>query len=258
MKKFVLASKHHTLYLSERHLDWLHRNGYPEADAYFCGNDRSNPALVACIEAVHASMQPVVDEAYALLHKEETLRSAAEADREKLSAAIDAFVDVVKSCGVKYHKNIIIGTLRRPMTENMSWERAYAHFNSRFGVTVAEAQPAYEEYMRCLNSPAIFTMQEAQRELVAFCEEHGLRRHFNTIEIDDGYVIKTFDETRFTAKVVSASDEEYEHSYPSYWEEMELTPFVTRATIDSFVAEGDTDGLMEYLRSLNSNISIEV
>ena len=257
MTKFVLSSKHYDLYLSEEHVNWLRANGYPDADAHFCNDDRSNPALVACIEAIHASMQPVIDKAYALLHKEETLRNAAEADREKLSAAIDAFVDVVRACGVKYHKNVIISALRRPMNEAMSWERAYPHFNSRFGVTVEEARPAYDEYMRCLNSPAILAMQEAHRELEIFCETNGLRRNFQTIEFDDGYVVETFDETRFTAKAVPASDEESENSYLSYWEKMELTPYITRATVESFVAKGDTDGMMEYLRSLHLNLNIE-
>ena len=256
MKKFVLASKESNLYLNEKHLAWLHANGYPEAEFDFCRNDRTNPALVACIEAVHASMQPLVDEAYILMNNAIALQDAAEADREKLSAAIDAFVDVVQSCGVKFNTAIIINSLRRPMNENMSWEQAYPHFIRRFGVTI-EAKDAYEEYMNCLNSPAIFAMQEAQRKLAVFCEENGLQRINSTVEIDDGYVVKTFDETRFTAKAVTCSDEEYEQSCPNYWEHMELTPFVTRATIDSFVAEGDTDGLMEYLRSLRSNISIE-
>lgn len=255
MKKFVLASKHHSLYLNEQHINWLHRNGYPEADAFFCSNDRSNPALVACVEAVHASMYPLVEEAIAMIHTEDACRELAKSDLDNKRAALMALVAVIKAAGYRYYENNIISSLVSFLDTNMSWEQAEPWLNSHFRVRVENGKQAYEQYVASLNKPSLVALSEASTELIEFCEKHGLRRHFNTIEIDDGYVIKTFDETRFTAKAVGCDDEYDEYS--SGWEKMELTPFVTRATIDSFVAKGDTDGMMEYLRSLRLDLNIE-
>ncbi len=256
MTKFVLATHCDRLVLNEKHLTWLHSHGYPEADEYFCCDDRSNPALVACVEAVHESMNHLVEQALSMLKREEELSKAAECDTARMSNAIHNFVATVKAAGVKCHKNLIITTLVRASENNASWAEACRHFNRVFGITI-DTQKEYEKYLKRKNAPAILAAQEAHQELEHFCAANGLSRYFQTFTIDDGYVVKTFDETRFTAKAVPCDSYEYEGDYGSSWETLELTPYLSRDTINSFVAKGDTDGLMEYLRSLKSNISIE-
>jgi hypothetical protein len=62
MKKFVICTNRCGLVLTDDHVAWLHTNGHPEADHYVGDKDRSNPDLIACIEAVRATKQPMLDE----------------------------------------------------------------------------------------------------------------------------------------------------------------------------------------------------
>lgn len=248
MKKFVICTNSCGLYLTDEHVAWLRDNGHPEADNFFGENDRSNPDLIACIEAIRASKLPIVEKAVSLIRIEEAKSVEAAAAKQELSAAIDAFVELVCSLGCRASKNRIILAMRRPAFENMPWDRAAQWFAGRFGFEAEPAKEAYERYIVCYNHPAIAALSDATREIAEYCEANSLRRYFNAITVDDGFEVKYYDETRFTA---SLCKNYAEHHYDTDYEFMELKPFLTRDTVAAFVDAGDTDGMMDYLKSLN-------
>ena len=254
MKKFVINTRGCGLYLTDAHVAWLHANGHPEADHFFCEDDRSNPDLIACIEAIHASKSHLVEKAISLIRVEEALSVAAENAKHDLSAAIDAFVEFVRTLGCRSNTNSIILALRRPAFENMTWDKAAHWLNGRFGVDVDSAKDAYEHYLACYNSPAIIALGDTSRELAEYCEANGLRRYFNTITVDDGFEVKTYDETKFNVSLRKNYADDY---CDSDYEIMELKPFLTRETIAAYVNAGDADGLFEYLKGIAIGGSIE-
>jgi hypothetical protein len=256
MKKFVINSKGCGLYLTDEHVAWLRANGYPEADHFFCKDDRSNPDLIACVEAIHASKLSLAGKAAALLQAESVLNVAAEGAKQAVSAAIEAFVEFVHGLGCRLSTNSIILAMRRPVFEDMTWDRASCWFASRFGVDVESAKPLYEHCVQCYHDPAIVALGDATRKLAEYCEENGLRRHFDAFVVDDGLEIKVYDETKFEASLCR----HYAEDYPADedYEFMELKPFLTRDTIASFVDAGDVDGMMDYLKSLNVGCFMDI
>ena len=86
MAKIVVMAKGVRFQLTDEHVEWLRANGYPDADYFFCKEDRSNPALIQCIEAIHATKQDVMDEAMALWRE---YRSKSNASREEQKVALN-------------------------------------------------------------------------------------------------------------------------------------------------------------------------
>lgn len=249
MTNIVINSEGWYLHLSDEHVAWLHANGYPSADCEFCECDRSNPVLIACIEAIRATKQPLVSEAKRLLSVAEAAELDGSNARKAMSKELDALLDLLVFR--PYQKKFIISEIRKVLIDGLNWNEVTSH------AAVAPCVPVDDVWAQLnvitdtykADEDKFRAIRNAWSELHQYIAENSLRHDHGSIEYFDKYDIESYDETRFVAKVekeyskMGYSESEYEH--------LVLTPYLTRDTVDSFVKTGDTDGLMDYLKSLN-------
>ena len=259
MTKFVLmADSSIRFQLQDEHIEWLRKNGYPEADRFFCEEDRSNPVLIQCIEAIRATKQPLIDEAKALYQDYEQKAAPVAVHQANYLSNQDEFLKAFHQvCNPRWKQGrTVVVALRNAMWNDWTWDR-FVKERIFEGISEVDLQPLMPFYNTLYqgfvaSKPETEMSNIAREKLHNYCAKNGLRMFCSDFTVEDGFKIVSYDETRFTAKVVHSWDYNDGSS-----EEFQLIPFITRTTIDSFVAKGDTNGLMEYLRSLNSNLNIE-
>jgi hypothetical protein len=164
-----------------------------------------------------------------------------------LSAEIDKTLELLDYR--RYMKGRIIAEMRK-VIKSGNWMDATIYAEPKAGVTESELRCQFGAVVDCFS----LHRAEFQAEIDAFvayheyCHDHNLNQHNGQFVIDDGFEIKSYDETRFVATVgISYGDGRFEDDS----EFLHLKPFLTHSTLASFVDAGDTDGLMDYLKSLN-------
>ena len=251
MKKFVINTNGWYLRLTEEHMDWLHVNGHPGADYGFCEDDRSNPDLIACVEAVRESKRPLIEEANRLQSAVSDAEDDAEEAKTLLSEAIDALLIMLDF--KSYYRTRIIGEIGKALRGGYDWSYFESPANPKQGIDSELIWVQFEEIVKVFNAhrDKFQAIDDAWGNFHKYCDDNSLWICSGEIVFNDGLAIKTYDETLFEANVrretmpTGYDDEEYEF--------MELKPFITREAIASFVESGDTDGLMDYLKSLNAS-----
>lgn len=247
MKKFVIRTNGHGIRLSDEHLNWLYANGYNDEDVELCHNDRSHPALIACIEAVRESKKFLCNEAYRLWNIACKIKENNTSINEMLSAEIDKTLDLLDY--KRYMKNRIIDEMRM-VIKSGNWMDATIYANAKPGITNSELMCQFGAVVDCFS----MHRKEFQTEIEAFgayheyCQDNNLIQSNGRFAIYDGFEIKSYDETKFVAEVRCNYAE---YSYETDHEFMKLRPFLAHSTLASFVESGDTDGLFEFLKSLN-------
>ena len=253
MTKLIIRTDDHGIHLTKQHLEWLHNNGYPEADENFCDNDRSNPALVACVEAVHEQMQSLIDKANELLQKAHQENASQESLRMNFEETRKQFCDMILGPD---ENDSLKTTVNRMAVGQISWTRAKQNIERRFNIKL-ENDMLEAAYDNLLAAHKDFANQyrAAQKNLSAFCELNGLRINDGLIEVDDGFAVYNYDETCFRAKIVECCDD---NTIPSFdiHEAVELIPVISERKIAEFVS-GDIAGLMEFLREFNLPVIFE-
>lgn len=246
MKKFIICTNRRGIMLSEEHMEWLRANGCPEVAIDSFNSNRSNPDLIACIEAVRASKQHLIDEAGRLWDVACEIKANNASINALLSNEIDKTLDLLSYR--PYMKGRIIGEMRKVL-QSGNWMGATIYADAKADVDASALRCQFGAVVDVFN----LHRKEFQAEMDAFhafhkyCHENDLIQG-KECKYDDGFEIKSYDESRFVASVgVSYGDGRYEDDY----EFMSLKPFLTRDTVASFVDAGDTDGLMDYLRGLN-------
>ena len=253
MKNFVINNKGiNRFWLTDEHVAWLVANGYPDAKHDFGSEDRSNPDLIACIEAVRASKQPLYDEANHLWRVACEIKVNNARINALLSAEIDKTLDMLDYR--RYMKGRIIAEMRK-VIESGNWMDANIYANVKPGVTISELKCQFGTVVDCFNlHRAEFQAEmDAFGEYYQYCQERNLSHNNGRFVIDDGFEIKSYDETRFVAAVgISYGDERFSDDH----EFLRLKPFITEDTVASFVSASDTAGLMDYLTSLHLDLDI--
>ncbi len=247
MAKIVINPNGWCIHLTEAHLEWLHKNGHPDADRYFGNKDRSNPDLIACIEAIRAEKQPLIDEATRL---QGIVSQASEACSETDAELRKLTDELLKMLDYKSHNESRIRISLRKVLQTGCWweERIYA--GPKKDISHKEVRAKFDAVTAFYNAnrTKFDAVREARLALSQYCEQHGLVINHDKIEVDDDFKIMTYDETRFIAAVVHVDGETSPvgHDYES----LELTEFISRKFVASCVAAGDVKGLMEYLERL--------
>lgn len=251
MKKFVICTNRRGIMLHEEHLEWLHTNGHPDAEIDFCDNDRSNSTLIACIEAVRTTKQPLIDEAHHLWNAACEIKANNTRINALLSNEIDKTLDMLSYR--PYMKGRIVGEMKKVL-QSGNWMNATIYAEAKAGVDASALRCQFGAVVDVFN----LHRAEFQAEIDAFgayhqyCYEHNLIQG-KECKYDDGFEIKSYDETRFVAMVgISYGDGRFEDDR----EFMSLRPFITEDTIASFVNASDTVGLMDYLTSLHVDLDI--
>ena len=247
MKKFVICNNRCGIMLSEEHLAWLYGNGYNDADIDFCHNDRSNPALIACIEAVRAQKQHAVEEGQRLWDAMRDAQSACNEFNSELAKQIDALLEMLDFN--PHWKNRIIRDVRC-VINGAEIVKMHPCAYPKSGIS----SDAVKECLNIIvemgkNDPKLIAAKKASESFHNHITENGLcvgRRE--QIQVNDGFDIETYDETKFVASVCC--------NYADRWEEedyerMSLKPYLSHSTLASFVDAGDADGLFDFLKSLN-------
>ena len=256
MKHFVINPRGWGLRLKEEHINWLKTHGYTDADLALGKEDRSNPDLIACIQAVRDSKKDVVMRANELHERAKSAVCNAEDARIALSCAINNVLYLLNYRS--YHRNAIIAEIRKVLDNDMDWGEARSYAGPKPGVSAATVRKSldgvYETFV--INRPMLDAARIAQEEFHAYCNANNLIANYNGVEFNDGFEIKSYDDTKFTASVirVSASESHFDEDY----EVMKLKPFITRETIAKYVNSGSTDGLIEYLKSLHIDNSLDI
>ena len=255
----VICTDNHGVRLTEQHLEWLHQNGYPDAEYNFCNADRSNPALIACIEAVRMEMEPLVAYAENLRLKLAELEKAAAADIAIRAAALGDMNRALRNAGCPerldwYINSEIIGQL----DNGARWHDANQWFQSRWAGCRPndEAQSCYEHLLTVWKTPAIEAYSEAYAELERYCEENSIIPVDGgaAFAINDGFAILEYDENRFQAKIKEIYEESTAPCADDLYESLELIPFVSRKMVEDYVRAGNTDALMTYIQSLGMEV----
>ena len=251
MKKFVICTNRRGIMLSEEHQEWLRTNGCPEVTIDSFNTDRTNPDLIACIEAVRASKQYLIDEAGRLWNAACEIKANNTHITALLSNEIDKTLDLLNYR--PYMRGRIIGEMRK-VVQDGNWMDATIYAGPKAGVDNSALRCQFGAVVDCFN----LHRKEFQAEMGAFhafhkyCDDNNLIQG-KTCTYDDGFEIKSYDETRFVAEVgISYGDGRYDDDR----EFMNLKPFITEETVESFVKAGDTTGLMDYLASLRLNLDI--
>jgi hypothetical protein len=244
MKKFVICTNHSCLRLSESHVNWLRANGHPDADEYFGAEDRSDPDLIACIEAVRAANQHKVDKAESLRAYHNQLRQDNDYAYVELYTEIDKLLAMLEYR--HYQKHRIIAEMRKAIETN-DWYNVTIYASPKNGISAQSVKEQLMEVAKTMHKyePQFNAVNQAMDDFQTYCEICGLSIQVGgKVGVADGFEIKSYDETRFTAAVGDGG-------YDANYEHMELKPFLARETVATFVEAGDTDGLMDFLKSLN-------
>lgn len=252
MKKFIINPNGHGMRLSEDHIQWLMNRGYSANYLNWkpFDEDRSNADLIACIEDVRAAKQHIVEKAMTL---RDVLRHAdddAIKEKTKMSAEMNkllAMLDINRN----YIKNRVVDEIYMVLRENIDWDEATIYAAPRDDVSVDDvwAQLNVVSATYEVGRDKFQAIVDARDAFHEYCEHFNLRYNGKEIEIDDGFEIKTYDETQFNAYVgqgsqTSAGYDDYEYEF------MQLKPIVSWYTLATFVDTGDTDGLFAYLKGL--------
>jgi hypothetical protein len=95
--KIILSTDGH-FKLTQRHLDWLNQNGHAEGTPEFWCDNRSHPALIACIEAIKNQNESLINHAIELQARYKSLDEAAKADIKTAQEASEKLQNAWTGC----------------------------------------------------------------------------------------------------------------------------------------------------------------
>lgn len=257
--RIIICTDNHGIHLPERHLEWLHQNGHPDAEYNFCDADRSNPALIACIEAVQMELQPLVDYAEDQKRKLAELEKAAASDLAIRAAALGDMNRALRNAGCPERLDWYINSeIIEQLDKGTRWDDANQWFQSRWAGCRpdGEAKSCYERLLVVWKTPAIESYSEAHAELEKYCDENDIIPvdGGTAFAIQDGFAILEYDENRFRAEIKEIYEESTAPCADDLYESLELIPFVSRKTVEGYVRDGNTKALMDYIQSLGMDV----
>lgn len=247
MKKFVIQTEGCGLRLMPNYVNWLHEHGYPEADSRFANEDRTNEGLIACIEHFRECKQEEIRKAEELRETHLRLRREYDNAYVELSAQIDKLLDMLVYR--PHQKARIIVALRKAL-HGEDWRNTTLNVGLKSNISSDAAKQQFMEVRKTFSQfePQFKSVNDALDEFNSYCQDNSLGIIRGDVAVMDGFEIKSYDETKFTASLRYTYAESH---YDADGEFMELKPFLTRDTVSKFVDAGDTDGLFAYLKSLN-------
>jgi hypothetical protein len=219
---FVGNNENNAYTLAIPHVDYLKNQGINASNVTFI-DDRTNPALIACIEAVRAMSDKVLEEAY------------------NFNADIDQNRDAERETRrVPYKKlECLIGV---PIKNNWNYGWGFLHsgveyFCLEHGIQVTpDIQQAYHD------TAQIMKHAERWNDIwLHYRRSHAVEydRHYDLV-FNDGFEIVEYDETIWTPEIERVGDTE----------RVVFSRTINQATVEQLAKAQDVDTLMDYIRTL--------
>lgn len=295
MKEIVMA-REGWFRLSDEHLAWLKEHGISDADTSTFENDRSNPLLLECVKAVDIPAAEIVETARALkgdaekfygvrskvhelcgeipkflslvtsdAEKAFDLADTEDAIRAILDGTFDVLVEKSKHNRIKtvrFHRYLryIVQSCVDMDVSSDDFAKVVkticnpCKWDTETSATVVKWYETFFAYWKA-NKDAFFLGAEAQSAYMDFLEENALIEHKGGYSLAKGLCIEQYDDTLFDVHV----ERKYDDSYCGMgdYEVLLRTPYITKETVRTFVANNDADGLLNHLEALQSNICIK-
>ena len=225
------------LNLSQEYLNWLQKNGMPDASCDSFDNERSNPLLIACVEAVAAKMLRYVEKANELEEQLYELVEEALPDSRVVWEKSEQLIEKLKA--QSWERNACspqIGYLaEQAIKQRLSWLDARAlileHFQA--GEVIDDLKADYEAILEARNVPSILNADKIRSEIETLVARYGFRRNDDNPDEwcwENPYSVEEYDEDKFIPRIIPRFQDWFNYETMqkerSEWEELILMPIV--------------------------------